>query len=149
MQVPLQWRFGTYKVSEVKRDQYHALLSKHRSQFTIDDPFGSQVISFLRKEADLANEMATFFYNDHLVKDGKRIFAPEDKIMATKNGDVQIYKADVDVESIGPDDEPCNLKTDKASRERIMNGTVFRLVKVNKLYKHLKNNICINFIAFR
>ncbi len=102
----------------------------------------------------MANEIATFFYNDHLVKDGKpakRIFAPEDKIIATKNGDVQIYETngDVDVEGIGPDDQPCNLETDKDSIERLMNGTVFRLVKVNKLLRLKNEYLIINYAHFR
>jgi len=135
---------------------YWALLRQYKEQYKIVDDEKSQIISFLNNECTVLNQYGCFVYNKHLVWEGdgrkmRKQFHVGDKIICTKNSDVQIFvpeksddgdksgeeKSDEDkanktkaleytVETDGKWEEPPELNL-KATSERLMNGNLYKI----------------------
>jgi hypothetical protein len=164
-QVKLRSTFNELQIPMEKQSSYLSLLRNHRDQFNLDDQRTSQFIAFKNVEADYVNQICCKVYNNHLIfehPDGDenkkiiRTFFMKDKIMCTKNNDITIMRQKEDnnenidkmKNEIQEGLENTAEKKDAIyiadGKDRLMNGSVFELVKVrytNLLSVELKKNI--------
>ena len=134
-------------------------------RFGIDDDEKSQIISFLNNECNALNQFGCFVYNRFFITkknscgntliiailrhnvwggEGQKMrkqFHVGDKIICTKNSDIQIYidqgagegteedshdDLKVTIDSDGKYEEPANLAL-KTKTERLMNGNLYKI----------------------